>query len=197
MTQLEKKPHRLPRRSGQERPKLELVRSGGERHSHVPSDPPTIGSLRPDLSFQVESFAKIAAELPPLFQHHWEELALDRDAIPLDPDWEKFLALEAMGRLHVTTARSGVVLVGYIFNIIGGHLHYKSTVFADIDMFWLEPAYRGGWSVIRWFAENQRMLDRLGVKKSHVGIKNHYLAGRVGSIFRRLGYKPIETVWGR
>lgn len=172
-----------------------MVASDG---GHTSASSHAARSIRGDLSAQVEPFSRIAVELPPLFQRHWEELALNRDTILLDPDWDRMFMLEAQGMLHVTTARlSEGALVGYIFNIIGKHLHYRGTVFADIDMFWLDPAYRGGWFAIRWFRENQKLLDRLGVKKQHVSIKNHYLSGRVGSIFRRLGYSPIETVWAR
>ena len=192
MEQPAKRPPQLRERLDRERPDLRLVTAD--------EGPVTVRShsernVRRDLTAQVESFSRIASELPPLFLRHWQELALDRDAIPLEPDWDRMFMLEAQGILHVTTARSGEVLAGYIFNIVSRHLHYKGTVFADIDMFWLDPAYRGGWFAIKWFRANQKLLDKLGVQKHHVSVKNHYLAGRVGNVFRRLGYKPIETVW--
>jgi hypothetical protein len=183
--------HPLPRPRRSAPAKLKLVKwvdAGGCA--------PPIG-VKTTLTSQVESFSRIAGELPPLFLRHWEELALNRDSIPLDPDWDRMFMLEAQGILHVTTARADGVLVGYIFNIVTRHLHYKSNLFAEIDMFWLDPSYRGTWFWLRWFKDNQRMLDKLGVKHVHVGIKNHFMAGRVGNIFRRLGYKPVETMWAK
>jgi hypothetical protein len=152
---------------------------------------------RPGLSQQVEKLAQIARELPPLFQRHWEELGHDREAIPLDPDWDRYLALDFQNILRVRTARFDGILAGYIFNLVGPHLHYASTKHAEIEMFWLDPAYRGTSFVLKWFRENDADLKSLGIKRVHAGVKNAYKDGRVGLVFKRLGYKPIETVWGK
>ena len=152
----------------------------------------------PRLTAQVESFYAIRHELPPLFEQHWRELALDHDAIPLAPDWDRYLGMTATGNLHITTARFGDKLVGYIFNFVGPHMHYATTLHAEMEMFWLDPAYRGGWFAIRLFRTNERHLRKLGVKKIMAATKTHYLAGRVGSILlKRLGFKPFETNWSK
>ena len=167
--------------------------AGAAKHipGYAPADPLRVG---------FESFYKIARELPPLFERHWRELALDRERVPLDVDWDRYLALAATDALHVVTVRDGDVLVGYIFNIVGPHLHYRSTIHAELEMFWLDPAYRGaenGWFALRMFRENEKHLRSLGVKKVHVAEKLHFMGGRVGLIFKRLGYKPVETNWGK
>jgi len=154
-------------------------------------------AIRPDLSHSLEPFAKIVRELPSLFERHWQELALNKDTIPLEPNWDRYFELAATGALHVMTARSDGVLVGYIFNIVGPHLHYRSTPHAQIEMFWLDPAYRGGTFALRWLKANEAEMKKLGAKRIIVAVKNHYLAGRVGNIFRRLGYLPIETVYSK
>ena len=176
------------------KPNLELVRPGVPRGRHAAPEPPET-AIRPDLTFQVEPFSRIADELPPLFARHWEELG--EAEIPLDPDWQRMLVSEAQGQLKVVTARCGGVLVGYIFNIIGRHPHSRSTAYSNIDNFWLDPTYRGNFSVMRWLKLNDAMLDELGVKKRYIGVPNNFMAGRVGSLFRRLGYKPVETTWSR
>jgi GNAT superfamily N-acetyltransferase len=206
---------RSPKVSG--RAKLELVRAGPQPAPLAGANkgpPDTISaSTRPDLTFQVEKFHEIARELPPLFERHYREIALDQESIPLDPDWDRYLQMSLAGMLRVMTARSfdllpgyapseessrkfGII-VGYIFNLVGPHLHYRSTLFANLEMFWLDPAYRGGPFALRWFKANADMLKELGVKKVTVETKNGYMDGRVGLIFKRLGYKPIETVWAR
>jgi GNAT superfamily N-acetyltransferase len=150
-----------------------------------------------DLTAQQERFSAIAKELPPLFERHWLELGSNRDTIKLDPDWDRYLAMDAAGLLVVTTARVAGVLVGYIFNIVGPHLHYRSTAHAELEMFWLDPAWRGLWFSLRWFRGNDDMLRELGVKRVHVAVKNGYKDGRVGVIFKRLGYLPVETVYSK
>lgn len=174
---------------------LQLVPAGGAS----PDQPPRQSQRepRPGLSQQVEKLAQIARELPPLFQRHWEELGHDREAIPLDPDWDRYLALDFQNILRVRTARFNGILAGYIFNLVGPHLHYASTKHAEIEMFWLDPAYRGGSFALRWFRDNEADLKDIGVKRIHVAVKNAFKDGRSGLIFKRLGYHPAETVWGK
>ncbi len=186
-------PLQRPRRSGRGTPKLQLVRPDPSG-SHA-AIPPKAVAVRPDLSFQVELFSAIVDELPPLFARHWKELG-EQD-IPLDPDWNRMFVMEAQGQLKIVTARAGDVLVGYIFNFLGRHPHSRSSLYSTIDNMWLDPAYRGGLAVLRWLRMNDAVLDELGVKKRYIGIANDYMAGRVGNLFRRLGYKPVETTWSR
>ena len=152
-------------------------------------------TAKTDLTSQQESFAAIARELPPLFERHWQELGDPK--ILLDPDWDRYFALEVQGFLRLTTARFNGVLVGYISNLAGPALHYKSTPHAEIEMFWLDPVYRGSWFVLRWFRANDAMLKEAGVKRVLVAVKAGYKDGRVGSVFKRLGYHMHETVYAR
>jgi GNAT superfamily N-acetyltransferase len=133
-------------------------------------------------------------ELPPLFWRHYEELK-DTPAIYPDPDWGRYMAMDEMGTLKILTARCSGVLIGYIFSSIYPHIHNQTEINADILRFWLDPVFRGGWFPYRWFKENDRWLRELGAKRVSVPVKNHFQGGRVGNIFRRLGYKPVETVW--
>jgi|HubBroStandDraft_3_1064219.scaffolds.fasta_scaffold00993_6 hypothetical protein len=194
MTQLDARQRPHPKPSA--RAKLELVRSDRVR---APSrgEPqvksfPSGSSVRPELSCQVESFRAIAYELPPLFERHYAELAENKDVYPLDPDWERYFMLEATGTLRMMTARCEGVLAGYISNLVGPHLHSRQTIFAEIEMFWLDPVYRGGWFAMKWFRENDAYLKSLGVKLVHVSEKLRFKDGRAGLIFKRLGYRPIE-----
>lgn len=135
------------------------------------------------------------AELPLLFTRHYDELAENKQVYPLDPDWERYMALDIAGILKITTARHGPVLAGYIFNLVGPHLHSKSTRFAEIEMFWLDPLYRGGLFALRWFRANDAMLREDGVRLVHVTEKLRFRGGRAGLIFERLGYRAAETAW--
>lgn len=194
MPQPAKKPHQRRRPSG--RVALELVRSGTPP-AHPTASSHNDAATRPDLTTQVEPFYLIARELPPLFERHYREIALDQNTIPLDPDWDRYFILALNGMLVISTARFSGFLVGYIFNLVGPHLHYRSTPHAEIEMFWLDPAYRGSGFALRWFRENEAHLRGLGVKKVGVATKTGYKDGRVGLIFKRLGYKSIETTWSK
>ena len=180
---------------------------------HVPPQLPS-RPKRSDLAqleFRWEPFHTLVSELPPLFKKHWAEIALDRDFVSLDPDWDSYFDLALRGRLHVLTARGkGVVdfplshqsnlslpvnpLRGYVFNLIGGHLHYNSTLFAHTEMFWLDPAYRKGWLPVRMMLENLAGLKERGVEVATINFKLHFKDARVGKLLARLGYEPTDIV---
>lgn len=172
-------------------PPLSLVPSAQERPRTKPARAP--------LSYQWERFGLIAREFPVLFRQHWEEIALNRDKIPLDPHWDRYYDFDIADILNVLTVRANGVLVGYLFVLVFPHLHYASTTWAQTDMFWLHPAYRQGGAGIRMFKMLEQHLKTRQVKVVHVVLKLHFEAerGTLAKLFVRLGYKPVETVMAK
>ena len=144
--------------------------------------------------FAWERFSQIAHELPPLFLQHWRELALNQDAVPLDPDWDKFYALDVQGVLRVLTVRLDKVLIGYAFLLVGPHLHYRSTVWGHVDMYWMDPVARSGWSGVKLFKTLSRDARAMGAVNLTLTTKHHFMDNRVTKLLQRLGFTPIETV---
>jgi GNAT superfamily N-acetyltransferase len=138
-------------------------------------------------SFQVEHFYGIARELPPLFEQH----GLEHGEKP-DPDWDAFFDLGLQGVLRILTVRDGGLLVGYIFNLVRGHLHAKRTLHCFIDGFYLSPAYRGGMLAMKMFRRNDELCKEWGVQRAYVGAD---MGSRQEVIFKRLGYKPFEMFY--
>ncbi|HWT81001.1 MAG TPA: hypothetical protein VN648_19605, partial [Candidatus Methylomirabilis sp.] len=71
---------------------------------------------------------------------------------------------------------------------------------AWIDLVWLNPVYRRGWTGYRMFVENERHLRQLGVKRIMVGEKLHWRSKRdkrVRLILRRLGYGAMDVVYAK
>ncbi len=168
--------------------------------------PPTPPRLVPvprefgGLNYQREALGDIARELPSLFEMHHKELAVDQDKAPLDPDWDRFFNYELCNQLFILTVRDGPALVGYMFNIVGPHLHKKSTRWAHIDMYWLLPAYRVGWTGVRMFVENELMLKGFGVKKVTSIEKAHFAndrGRRNALIYKRLGYMVEDIAYAK
>ncbi len=163
--------------------------------------PKASAPARPEtaVTLQWERFGLIAKEFPVLFKQHWAEIALNQDKIPLDPNWEQYFNFDLADVLNVLTVRANGVLVGYVFVLVFPHLHYCSTAWAQTDMFWLDPAYRQGWTGVKMFRETERHVKARGCKVLHVVVKLHFEAGRgtLGKVLQRLGYKAVETVWGK
>jgi GNAT superfamily N-acetyltransferase len=141
------------------------------------------------LSFQVEPFAAFVEEVKPLLPRHWEELALDKETVPLDPDYQRYANLDAIGALSVVTARENGRLVGYSIMVVQPGLHYQSCLEARMDIFWLAPEVRGRMGGVRLFRAVERELRRRGVQRIYAGSKLHKDSSR---LFLALGYRPIE-----
>lgn len=162
---------------------------------HVPLLPPVrqlSGLAAPEFGW--ERFHAIAHELPPLFMEHWRELALNKDIVPLDPDWDRYYALDVQGVLRILTVRLAGRLVGYIFLLAGPHMHYKSTMWGHVDMFWLDPICRQGWTGVKLFKTLIRDAKAMELVNLTLATKTHFMDNRVTKLLQRLGFMPIETV---
>ncbi len=147
------------------------------------------------LTFRVETLAAVRDEAAPLLRRHWEEIALNRDTVPLDPDWQAYDRVEAAGLLHITTARNDAGgLVGYAVYFVVPNLHYRSLRVAETDIFWLVPEHRRGLAGLRLLRAAEAHLAALGVNKIVSKVKLHH---DTGPLFERLGYTAIERVYAK
>jgi len=144
------------------------------------------------ITYSTEPWDEIKLEILPLWQSHWAEISdpEDADYIPLDPDWDEYQASADCGILHITAARSSGALVGYAFVFVKRGLHYKSTLLAHFDLYWVEPAMRGPWVGVRLFQEVERAMRARGVMKMTNRCKTWC---DVSPIFARLGWKQDEA----
>lgn len=143
------------------------------------------------ITFATESWTDIKREIMPLFQEHYANIAdpLDKDRIPLDPDWEEYQRSADLGILHITAARESGKLVGYAVAFVKRGLHYKSTLFGNWDLYWIDPKARGHWVGVRLFREVERALKARGVVKMTNARK---IWQDNEPIFRRLKWRDYE-----
>jgi len=147
---------------------------------------------------QMESFEACLDELAPLLPGHYDELALYRDHIPLDPNFPAYVAREQAGGLIFCTIRKQGELVGYYIgfleNAVFPNLHYKSTPMCKTDIFYICPEHRlsGAGSMLFWTVEAE--LKRRGIVVWFVGSKVHLPADR---LFDALGFDRVETYYSK
>lgn len=90
----------------------------------------------------IEHYADVIEDLKPLLAEHHAELALYKDEIPLDPNFDLYFNLDRVGLIRCYTVRLEGVLVGYaIFSIVARHLHYAHR-WAINDIIWIHPDHR-------------------------------------------------------
>lgn len=153
---------------------------------------------KPEPVFAVERFYDVLGDIKALLNEGWNELGRDKARVRLDPDWSSFAGLDTGGVLKIMTARVDSALVGYIATMVSYHLHYKSTLHASVNAYWLAPAYRKGWTGINMLRRNEDELRRLGVVRvlvdDSVAFKNAR-DRRTRKLFAFLGYTPTGVVY--
>lgn len=99
------------------------------------------------ITFQKELLADVAAEVQPLLEQHYVELARNRDVVKLNPDWARYQVMELTGALIVFTARDNGRLIGYSAFTTYKHPHYQDLQMVSNDVLFLRKDYRRvqGW----------------------------------------------------
>lgn len=144
------------------------------------------------ITYQVEQWSDCWEEMSQLWPDHYEEVAMNRDKIPLEPNMEMYKALDDSGQLHVLTCRKDGKIIGYHVSIVRPHLHYRSSLSSFTDMYFVDKAHRGGMVGVKLFIEAEKSLKARGVEKLFTGTK---LSLDMGKIFERLGWVETERLY--
>ena len=99
-----------------------------------------------------------------LIKAHYTEIARKKHLMVLDPDWEKYELLESVGKLFGLAAYAEDRLVGYSLNFIDNHPHYRGLVYAQNDVVFVDPDYRGASVFALLNSSAERMAKGLGAK---------------------------------
>ena len=145
------------------------------------------------VTYQIEDFVDVYDEAIPLLQDHYEEIATIKDISPLEPDYDKYLAMDKAGMIRIMTARDGWDLVGYFVTFVHPSLHYRSLTYGVNDIVYIKPGYRGSTVGHRLF---KIAMDDL---KNSCGVGVLYVHMRVNHEFRsllvKLGFVQTEENW--
>ncbi|NMX39360.1 GNAT family N-acetyltransferase [Pseudomonas veronii] len=144
------------------------------------------------ITAHLEKFADNIEELKQVIPLHYEELALNKDKVPLSPRWEIYLDREQAGELLFVTLRDAGQLAGYFIGFIQPGLHYSTCLTCIMDIFYVKPDERGqaGGKLLFEFVESE--LRRRKVNRMFVGSKCHMDASW---LFERLGFERCEIFY--
>lgn len=147
-----------------------------------------------------EKFSDVILECKQLIIAHWKEVDIFHEDAPLLPDWKRYKQFEEAGMLFMMTARAGDRLVGYLTVLAYPHLHHKSTKWCTVDVMWLHPNYRVGWTGVRMIRHLERNMRKIGGKVIWFAVKEHFVnrnKRNVGKVLQFLGYDAVETVYAK
>lgn len=146
------------------------------------------------ITYRQESLVTTKADIIPLLEKHWEEVALNKDKIKLNPDWDAYANLEDAGILKIFTARDDRKLVGYFVVFVKSHIHYKDHLFCYNDVIFVDEEYRKGFTSPRLIKFAEKCLKADGVEVMIVNTKRHK---PFDSLLVWLGYKHIENLYSK
>lgn len=141
------------------------------------------------ITFGRETVASVWDEIQPLLRQHYDELTWRKEKFTLDPDRERYLALETAGRLRVYSMRRDGILVGYSCYLVSPALHYKGVLMAVNDVLYVSPEERG-LEPIKFMRWCEKELKNDGVQCITLHIKKSMNWGRLAE---RMGYEVVET----
>lgn len=149
----------------------------------------------------VERLVHCLEELKPHFDPHWAELALDREKVPLDPQYNAYLARDALGEVLCVTLREAGRIVAYFVGFVAPGMHYRQTLTLTMDIFWVHPDYRSADSLetveremlgLQLFQAVEKEGRRRGIKRVFYGTK---LSHEAGKLFTELGMREVERYY--
>ena len=144
------------------------------------------------ITFAVEDWFAVKDEMSHLWPDHWQEVAVNKDAIHLDPDFDTYATFANSGMLHIVVARKEGEIVGYHFSVVRPHLHYRRSLSAFTDIYYIAPKHRTGRTPMRLFQFVEQTLKSRGVQKMFTGTK---LSLDAGPLFEHMGWTETERLF--
>jgi GNAT superfamily N-acetyltransferase len=163
-------------------------------------EPTASAAEKPRLTFEFESLIAGAKEFGPLFTACIKEVGPRHKLCPPAFNMPEAIRGELNRQVHVLGARTDdelQELVGFCFNIVAYPTKYSKTLTGQIDLLWLKPAWRSGWTAINMLRENEAYMRRAGVKRlmaaAPLRFKNK-TGLRLDRLYRFMGFKPLELI---
>lgn len=141
------------------------------------------------IEFAVERYEDAVDEMRLLYPAHWSEVGFSG---PVDPDYEKY---ETMGPLlHLVTARSEGLLVGYHGVKVSPSSHQKGLLIGVTEAVYLRRSFRKGFNGVKFLKFTCESLKEKGV---HRFITTATTRNPFYKILERLGFCEVERVYAK
>lgn len=146
------------------------------------------------ITVMTESFYEMLTELQDILPLHYEELALNKDKVPLSPQYDIYVQKEMSGELIFMVMRENGLMIGYFIGFIAPGLHYSTCLTCQMDIFYIHPEKRGHRYGKELFASVEKELRHRGVDRWFVGSKCHLDASW---LFESLGFDRVEVYYSK
>jgi GNAT superfamily N-acetyltransferase len=130
-----------------------------------------------------------------LLYMHWEELALNKTKIYLNPDVEKYVALQQTNCMFNIVVYKDDVVVGYSVIFLTPHMHYQDHKYANVDVMYVHPEYRQSTIGARLLVATEQLA-----KDNGASVILHHAKPYVPMIIKpleKLNYQLYELMYGK
>jgi GNAT superfamily N-acetyltransferase len=146
------------------------------------------------ITFAIETFSSVYAELRPLLDTHYGEISTHKyHGVPLQPQIEVYRAREMDGSLLMAIGREAGKIVAYFICFIAPGLHYETCLTCSPDIFYVEPTQRGMEIGSEMFDFTENELRRRGVMRWAAGYKVQF-SEAARRLFHKKGFVPVEVI---
>lgn len=146
------------------------------------------------MEYKAEFIKDVLEEIKPLLNEHWKEVAWYQDDIKLNPDYDKYIAMQEASNLLFVTARDEGRLVGYNINFLQYHPHYSDHIYAVNDIVFIHPEYRHSMVARELLTGTEEILKHLGVSVVTLHMKPDHT---FKSLAEHCGFKQQEYVYSK
>lgn len=140
----------------------------------------------------IENFELAIPEIKELIGLHWSELALNKDTVPLSPQWDEYVRREKSGALFLATVRRDGKIAAYYIAQVAPGFHYSQTLTGTMDIAYVVPNQRQRGLAIPLFRTVEREMRRRGVKIWFSGWKTNNPLG-MDKLLDAFGFTPADT----
>jgi len=157
-------------------------------------NPDSFGEVEHDgYTIRAERMADILPELHPLHVQHWQETEGYRHGFALNPDYQRYAAIERAGGLIQFTARKGGELAGNLRLFLSESLHTQTSLVTE-DTIFLKPEHRGGFLPMAMLRFAEQAAVSLGAQEIR---SNSKLVNRADVLMRRMKYQPFAIQFAK
>lgn len=134
-------------------------------------------------------------EMQALFPRHYEEVSEHHLAgIPLDPQYDIYLARSEAGNVLYVALREAGTLIGYLVSFVAPGLHYRSCLTVQGDIFFVYPDRRGLEGGKTLFSAWLKECRRRGIRLAQIGIKTRH-AKFARPLIEAMGFVETEIMF--
>lgn len=140
------------------------------------------------------TIAELRATAPELIRAHWEEVALAKDLMVLDPDWLTYQAIEQAGKLLTVGAFVDDDLAGYSVGLVTAHLHYQGLTYYQNDALFMAESHRRGEVGSKLIRYTEHLAGLRGAKMVCWHAKQ---GSALDQLMSRRGYAVQDIIYSR